>query len=359
MPKYGVIFMITHGVYCKRNNHHWFLTGEIALWDKTSYRKWTDAWCTDRVAIGYLKEFWRNVVYGSSVKFNVPYLCFSEEFIKNEMNPFCNNSILFNTACQSLKNNENVWAAFKTKGLGCYLGYTDDNTKGKEAGCVFIENMFLSTQTVEVVYDNLCDYYKIEAPAILKCCPSRCPIRINKGINLCPDDNHPHMIDLGLPSGTKWSCCNVGATKPEEFGDYYEWGSIKKVDRENEDDDEEEDDLPENISGTQYDVAAYLKLGKMPDFKTFYELEDNCTIEWTEMNGVIGALVIGKNGNSLFLPAAGSIGYHLGGVGNHGSYWSSELKTTNTAYYWLFSSYWRTWDENALWVGCTIRPVAK
>ena len=32
----------------------------------------------------------------------------------------------------------------------------------------------------------------------------------------CPDDNHPHMIDLGLPSGTKWACCNMGATKPEE-----------------------------------------------------------------------------------------------------------------------------------------------
>ncbi len=40
----------------------------------------------------------------------------------------------------------------------------------------------------------------------------------------CPDDNHPHMIDLGLPSGTKWACCNVGAAKPEEYGGYYTWG---------------------------------------------------------------------------------------------------------------------------------------
>ena len=36
----------------------------------------------------------------------------------------------------------------------------------------------------------------------------------------CPDSHHPHMIDLGLPSGTKWACCNVGATKPEEYGGY-------------------------------------------------------------------------------------------------------------------------------------------
>ena len=42
-----------------------------------------------------------------------------------------------------------------------------------------------------------------------------------KLLTSCPDDNHPHMIDLGLPSGTKWACCNVGATKPKGDGDYY------------------------------------------------------------------------------------------------------------------------------------------
>ena len=30
----------------------------------------------------------------------------------------------------------------------------------------------------------------------------------------CPDSHHPHAIDLGLPSGTKWACCNVGSTTP-------------------------------------------------------------------------------------------------------------------------------------------------
>ena len=42
--------------------------------------------------------------------------------------------------------------------------------------------------------------------------------------NLCPNHNHPHMIDLGLPSGTKWACCNVGAKSPEDYGGYYAWG---------------------------------------------------------------------------------------------------------------------------------------
>ena len=46
----------------------------------------------------------------------------------------------------------------------------------------------------------------------------------------CPDDHHPHMIDLGLPSGTLWSCCNVGATKPEEYGGYYAWGETEEKD---------------------------------------------------------------------------------------------------------------------------------
>ena len=48
--------------------------------------------------------------------------------------------------------------------------------------------------------------------------------------NICPDDHHPHMIDLGLPSGTKWACCNVDATKPEEYGGYYAWGETETKD---------------------------------------------------------------------------------------------------------------------------------
>ena len=43
----------------------------------------------------------------------------------------------------------------------------------------------------------------------------------------CPDDRHPHMIDLGLPSGTLWSCCNEGAHTPADYGDHYAWGETK------------------------------------------------------------------------------------------------------------------------------------
>lgn len=49
----------------------------------------------------------------------------------------------------------------------------------------------------------------------------------DKTVNYCPDKKHPHMIDLGLPSGTKWACCNVGASTPEDFGESYAWGETE------------------------------------------------------------------------------------------------------------------------------------
>jgi hypothetical protein len=50
-------------------------------------------------------------------------------------------------------------------------------------------------------------------------------------MTFCPDDNHPHAIDLGLPSGTKWACCNVGACTPEGYGNYYAWGETSPEER--------------------------------------------------------------------------------------------------------------------------------
>ena len=51
----------------------------------------------------------------------------------------------------------------------------------------------------------------------------------------CPDNKHPHMIDLGLPSGTKWACCNIGAEKPEGYGGYYAWGETQTKSTYNDD----------------------------------------------------------------------------------------------------------------------------
>jgi hypothetical protein len=50
-----------------------------------------------------------------------------------------------------------------------------------------------------------------------------------KGLTSCPDTNHPHWIDLGLPSGTQWRCCNEGASTPEAYGGYYTFGQVSSA----------------------------------------------------------------------------------------------------------------------------------
>ena len=115
-------------------------------------------------------------------------------------------------------------------------------------------------------------------------------------------------IDLGLPSGTKWASCNVGATKPEEYGELFAWGetSTKRTfsDRNYK--------LPQSsvndISGTKYDVA-HVKWGggwRMPTKAQIEELAEKCKVSQTSINGVKGVLVKGPNGRSIFLPAAGA-----------------------------------------------------
>lgn len=142
------------------------------------------------------------------------------------------------------------------------------------------------------------------------------------GFTQCPDDNHPHAIDLGLPSGQCWSCCNVNATSPEKFGGYYAYGEYLEKTSYSiynywycEDvgffDEvwiwEPIGDVTDISGMIGYD-AAYKLMGndwQMPTRKECEELVDNCTWEWTNINGVDGYKVIGSNGNYIFLPAAG------------------------------------------------------
>lgn len=142
-------------------------------------------------------------------------------------------------------------------------------------------------------------------------------------------------IDLGLPSGTKWAPFNVDATKPEEYGGYYAWGETETKEwyswstYEHCDGTKETcHDIGENISGTKYDVA-HVKWGHgwhMPTLDQIDELVDHCTMEWTSVNGVNGAMITGPNGNKIFLPAAGyATGNQIYKPGIYGLYKSGSL----------------------------------
>ena len=130
----------------------------------------------------------------------------------------------------------------------------------------------------------------------------------------CPDDHHPHAIDLGLPSGTKWCCCNVGADKPEEYGDYFAWGEPFGKSYYSSDNYVHYDsntggytNIGSDIARTDYDAATIIMRPpwRMPTIAQQQELIDNCSHEWTQQNGVSGILVTGPNGGRIFLPAAG------------------------------------------------------
>lgn len=160
----------------------------------------------------------------------------------------------------------------------------------------------------------------------------------------CPDENHPHLIDLGLPSGTKWACCNVGADKPEAYGGYYAWGETEERLDENYYWDNYVHcdgsyytchDIGSDIAGTQYDVA-HVKWGgswQMPSHEQIKELIDNCTYKKSNVNGIEGGEFTAKNGNVIFLPATG-FHWHSGFayVGYYGSYWSASLESSFYAY---------------------------
>ncbi len=177
-------------------------------------------------------------------------------------------------------------------------------------------------------------------------------------------DNHEY-VDLGLPSGTKWATCNVGASKPEEYGDYFAWGETTPKNTYNWSTYFDTDDggstfkkynnnggltelLPEDDAAT----ANWGSGWQMPSSDQIKELCNSSytTSEWTQLNGVNGRKVTSKsNGNSIFLPVAGSRWYEAYDAGRLGYYWSSSLnpyKNDSEAYDLYFSKGYWGWDDD-------------
>ena len=191
----------------------------------------------------------------------------------------------------------------------------------------------------------------------------------------CDDANHPHAVDLGL--SVKWASCNVGASSPEGYGDYFAWGETSPKSiylQENYqhwtdyDGDEiwdyNESTLNSDISGTQYDAACVNWGGswRMPTNDECIELCNKCEWNWTSVNEVNGMRVTGPNGNSIFLPAAGyRYGSSLYYAGECGYYWSSapDESLSDSAYGLYFDRGILSVGWGSRYRGRSVRPVSE
>lgn len=183
--------------------------------------------------------------------------------------------------------------------------------------------------------------------------PSEDPNEDNESDSNESDSNVHEYVDLGLPSGTLWATCNIGASTPEECGDYFAWGETESKEVYDKytykfykydysitvgnsltitkyafsGDYVTKDSLSTLQPKDDAATAAWGAEWRMPTEDEQKELINNCEFNMTEVNGIYGAKVTAKNGKSIFLPAAGQR-YDLNGLlffKHSGSYWSSSL----------------------------------
>lgn len=168
--------------------------------------------------------------------------------------------------------------------------------------------------------------------------------------------NGREYVDLGL--SVKWATCNLGADSPEDYGNYFAWGETKPKRNSTY-------SYPDPFTILLSDDAAHVNWGgswRMPTVEEQEELVTKCTLKWTTQNGVSGYKVTSKrNGNSIFLPAAG---YHTGlsiaQAGDQGYYWSSSRAHYShmAMLLYFYSSNMHLFDHNR-YDGCSVRPVCK
>ena len=212
---------------------------------------------------------------------------------------------------------------------------------------------------------------------------AECQVTVTSGTT--PDPGGHEWVDLGLPSGTLWATCNVGASNPEEYGDYFAWGetepksnytwstylwcngsanSITKYCQQssygyNGFTDTLTELLPEDDAAT----ANWGSVWKMPSIYQVEELfnSEYTTTAWTNQNNVNGCRITGKNGKSIFLPAVGfRYDASLKNAGSYGDYWSCLLTFYSYGAEQLcISSDNINWGASDRYFGRCVRPVRK
>ena len=224
--------------------------------------------------------------------------------------------------------------------------YIDDMPYGKTT-CI-IKELAAGTYVLKLKKDNY--------ETIVK------DIEIKQGVMLKLNEELSYKKYVDLVLSVKWATCNVGAERPEKYGEYYAWGEISAKESYSYTNCNSYSYRGQNISGNaQYDVAtATMGEGwRMPTDREYMELECLCTWMWTQQNGVNGYKVTSKkNGNSIFLPAAG---YSADNVysdgGGCGYYWIAVSSGYRTARYWLFDSAGFIESNLERYCGLSVRAV--
>ena len=175
--------------------------------------------------------------------------------------------------------------------------------------------------------------------------------------------NGHQWIDLGL--SVKWATCNVGASSPSEYGNYYAWGETRPKSEYTEDNCFMYGVNMGDISGdVRYDAARANWGGswRLPTKAEMEELIEKCSWQWTAQGGHKGYRVTGPNGSSIFMPAAGDrAGSSLYDAEDGGIFWSSTPVEDDTrcAYgLYCFSQDRHDWGFYFRYGGASVRPVS-
>lgn len=221
------------------------------------------------------------------------------------------------------------------KSINCYGQYLSGSYKNDNVDHYLLLR-FRENEYYIYRYNNRLTTARTIRPVIDRDCYK--PIYIDKAPESIAKSE---FVDLGL--SVKWALCNLGAKKPEEFGDYYAWGALTpktespysnisyiqlnnmNITKDN------------NLTAENDVVTRSLGNGvRLPTIKEIVEFESKCSFTWTRLNGIWGCNCKGPNGNSIFLPAAGSFtnGKTEGAI-EFVRIWSSTIFTDDSDAYGL------------------------